>query len=390
IVPNPHHKRRSMIISYVSDPTSSTFPYIFSKSSTYDNALGILAFIALGDYRNAQKVLDALWRNFDYDRKLFFSYNTHNSWPNLKDESGAVIRTGANSWVVSAIYKYLEKMKEIYPNYLETQNGNQYLSMANTLTEQMLKAQIIDSKDKRIGLLLGGHGRYGYEKNKTTGKVEEIYFNEKIEWASLEHNLDFYWQLKDYQKFNPQQNTQKAMALLTKGLMSAYNTKTKQLNRGTRKYVRDDKQALDTSSWASVVVKDLGRDKLAKTILKSSQNYLTYPRTEKRFFGHKPYLNMLVFESYKINSWMYPETPNLNWNDIKIAWGEGSYGVALANFKLGKIVSYRRMLKKLEWMTKPDGSVMYANKNIPFQFSNQGSVASTAWKIIAHYPEIIW
>ena len=57
----------------------------------------------------AGDILEAFARLANDDGSLFFSYNTHNSWPNLGDQEGAIIRIGALAWMGYAITYYLNE-----------------------------------------------------------------------------------------------------------------------------------------------------------------------------------------------------------------------------------------------------------------------------------------
>jgi hypothetical protein len=114
IVPNtsvssPSPDRRNLIISYEVPKSDEAYPYIYSRSSIYDNAVAAIAFLSYNQQSKAGDILEALSRLVNDDGSLFFSYNTHNSWPNQGDHEGAIIRSGALAWVGYATVFYLNQ-----------------------------------------------------------------------------------------------------------------------------------------------------------------------------------------------------------------------------------------------------------------------------------------
>ena len=108
IVKEPVQDRRNLLISYKVPKDSEVYRYVFSKASLYDNALAVIAFSMVGEYALAERIIEASSRVLSPDNDLWFSFNTHNSWPNKNDHTGAIVRSGASAWLGYAITFYLK------------------------------------------------------------------------------------------------------------------------------------------------------------------------------------------------------------------------------------------------------------------------------------------
>ena len=160
-------------VSYYNFPIEGRF-------YSYDWALGILALLT--EY-NLVKNVNAETAN---QIKQIITSSTHNfiSWIN---EDGSVnffygkytpytdkyVRNGAVAWVLEALIK-LYKENE----FRTTQIASSIISIINYLLSQ---------KNTNTGLIMGGLNKYG-------PNWELI--NEQITWMSAEHNIDFYFCLK--------------------------------------------------------------------------------------------------------------------------------------------------------------------------------------------------
>jgi hypothetical protein len=82
MVPEPVQDRRDLMISYRVPRDNPDYRYVFSKASLYDNALAIIAFSMQEEYRPAERIIEAASRIQSPDGDLYFSFNTHNAWPN--------------------------------------------------------------------------------------------------------------------------------------------------------------------------------------------------------------------------------------------------------------------------------------------------------------------
>jgi hypothetical protein len=65
-------------------------------------------------------------------------------------------------------------------------------------------------------------------------------------------------------------------------------------------------------------------------------------------------------------------------------WFEGSFGAALAQYRVGNYDAYRTLLNQLEGGQQTDGSYQYAtNEDTTYDITTRKAVASTAWSILA-------
>ena len=159
----------------------------------------------------------------------------------------------------------------------------------------------------------------------------------------------------------------------------SWNAETGQLNRGQRLDGADSAKALDCASWGAVFLQAIGEDSKALTSLNSTANYFVQSNNHQ---GYKPYFDELLYEEPEINSLFYPDAPEKNWNEFSMIWTEGSLGVALAYLKLKKNEPAKELLKLMVELQDKEGGLPYATENLRYQFSDNSSVAGTAWLVI--------
>ena len=107
VVDNPSPDRRKMILSYVIPEDDPAYKYLAKRSFLYDDAVAAVAFTMAGKYREAESLLNTLSRLVRDDGSMWFSYNTHNSWPDEIDHEGAMIRSGALAWAGYSFSHYV-------------------------------------------------------------------------------------------------------------------------------------------------------------------------------------------------------------------------------------------------------------------------------------------
>lgn len=155
--------------------------------------------------------------------------------------------------------------------------------------------------------------------------------------------------------------------------------KNGQLNRGQRKDGADTAKALDCASWGAVFLQAVGEDSKALTSLDSTKNYFV---ASKKHQGYKPYFDELLYEDPEINSLFYPDAPEKNWKDLPMIWTEGSLGVAMAYLKLDKIEQAVEVIEAMVALQDKEGGLPYATEDLRYQFSDNSSVAGTAWLVM--------
>jgi hypothetical protein len=381
IVKEPVQDRRNLLISYKVPKDSEVYRYVFSKASLYDNALAVIAFSMVGEYTLAERIIEASSRVLSPDNDLWFTFNTHNSWPNKNDHGGAIIRSGASAWLGYAITFYLKTRLAENPNLLQQDNeAMNHLKLAQSITDRILLRQITDPNDPRYGFFTGGEGRYSYRWNKEANDVEEYFIPGSIQWASIEHNIDIFFLLEDLALLTGKEKYASPTDILKQSIVKqSWNSETGQLNRGQRLDGADSAKALDCASWGAVFLQALGEDSKALTALKSTDHYLV---NAKKHQGYKPYYDLVLYEDPEINALFYPDAPEKNWNHFPMIWTEGSLGVAMAYLKLNKKEKASEIINSMIALQDKEGGLPYATENLRYQFSDNSSVAGTAWLVM--------
>ncbi len=381
IVKEPAQDRRNLLISYKVPKDSEVYRYVFSKASLYDNALAVIAFSMVGEYSLAERIIEASSRVLSPDNDLWFTFNTHNSWPNKNDHAGAIVRSGASAWLGYAITFYLKTRLTDNPNLLQQDNeAMNHLRLAQSIADKILLRQITDPTDPRYGFFTGGEGRYSYRWNKEINTIEEYFIPGSIQWASIEHNIDIYFLLRDLAVLTGEKKYASPANILKQSMVKkSWNEKTGQLNRGQRLDGADPAKALDCASWGAVFLQAVGEESKALTSLNSTAGYLVKSNQHQ---GYKPYADLLLYEDTELNTLFYPEAPEKNWNDLPMIWPEGSLGVAMAYLKLKKNEQAVELIKSMVKLQDREGGLPYATEYLRYQFSRNSSVAGTAWLVM--------
>lgn len=378
VVPDPNPARRNLIVSYRIPPDDPVYPFLFGRSFIYDGAVAAIAFTMSGRYREAQRVLLGLARQVREDGSVWFGLNTQNAWPSEADSGGAVVRSGASAWVGYAATFYLRGRLAADPDFeLDDNAARRIRTLAVRVAEHLLGLQVEDPADRRYGLVTGGLGTYSY----TVDDADEIvaaFDPSPVGWASTEHNIDAYYLFRDLGGLTGDERLLRAADRVRAGLLSLWSEEHGQFYQGVKVDGRvDTVLPLDTASWGSLFLGSVGE-------LARSDRALVSAQTRFRLGSrnhYRPYADDLVFESPEVSRVLFGKA-DTHWNDVEIAWIEGSQGVASALVQAG---AYREavdtMLAALEY--EVDGGFRYASVEIPELFSSFPSVASTGWFVIA-------
>jgi len=321
----------------------------------------------VGEYSLAERIIEASSRVLSPDNDLWFSFNTHNSWPNKNDHAGAIVRSGASAWLGYAITFYLKTRLAENPNLLQQDNeAINHLVLAQSITDKILLRQITDPADLRYGFFTGGEGRYSYRWNKKSHSIEEYFIPGSIQWASVEHNIDIYFLLHDLAILTGKEKYASPANILKRSIVKkSWNEENGQLNRGQRLDGADSAKALDCASWGAVFLQAVGEESKAITSLNSTANYFVRSNQHQ---GYKPYIDLLLYEDTELNTLFYPDTPEKNWNDFPMIWPEGSLGVAMAYLKLKKNEQAVELLKSMIKLQDGEGGLPYASLSIFQEF----------------------
>ncbi|MFC2075237.1 hypothetical protein ACFLRA_03090 [Bdellovibrionota bacterium] len=393
IVPNetvkdPLRFRKNLVLSYEITPLTGasdeelSFLYLYNRISTYDNALSAIALTMVQEYETAEKILDSLIRLVDLRGRIFFSYNTKNSWPRGVFDKDSMIRNGASAWVGYAFTFYLRARLLEDPDFFKKNpKFTSYLKIANRMAKQILKYQVKRKKDPRYGLFTGGENKIKFVKDPKTGKITETWEKTKIKWVSIEHNIDIYFFLRDLAFLSDGDSYKEEIDLLKTSLLKkSFNPHLGQFNRGMRKDGPDPVRALDTASWGAMFALTTNELSKAEQCLNSTKFYLNKSGT---IWGYKPYIDLLIYEDPKPNRAAYPEDPKKNWNDIEMVWSEGSLGVAMGALKMNQRSKAEKIIEQILPMQNPNGGVSYSTVEIKYQFTKAPSASGTAWLIMA-------
>lgn len=386
IVRLPQIDRRYLLLSYElnrNQPKTEndrSYRYIFSRSAIYDDAIGLIALSQSGYFREAESIIDAFERVMQGDGRFWFSYNTHDDWPSKWNHDEAIIRNGASAWAGYAITYHIRRRLLEDPEILNRdQNLKRYLKIAKKIVDAILEDQVLDPKDLRYGLVTGGEGAHAMVKDEKTNRVIEKFHAGKIEWASVEHNLDIFFLLKNLSMLTGEKKYKEAAALMKEALeIRAWNKGEGQYNRGVRKGDIDTSQALDCASWGLLFALSLGDQAKVDRFLTAMERYAILDPLEK-VRGYRPYYRGYVYDELEINRLIYPHKPDKSWSEIEMVWSEGSLGVAMAYLKAGMIDKAKEIIAEIIKMQTPSGGILYSTREVPFQFSPSPSMAGSAW-----------
>ncbi|MDA3951505.1 MAG: hypothetical protein PF508_20020 [Spirochaeta sp.] len=377
-VPDPNPARRNLIVSYRIPPEDPVYPYLYGRSFVYDGAVAAIAFTMSGRYREAQRVLLGLARQVRGDGSVWFGLNTQNAWPSEADSEGAVVRSGASAWVGYAATFYLRARLSADPEFEVTGNAARRIQMLAVLVaDRLLELQIDDPGDRRHGLVTGGFGTYSFSVDDSD-EIVAAYDRSPVGWASTEHNIDAYYLFRDLAELTGDDRYTRAADLVRAGLLSLWSEDDGQFYQGVKVDGRvDTVLPLDTASWGSLFLGSVGERARSDRALASAQRRFRLGDSDH----YRPYADDAVFESPAVSRVVFGDA-DTRWNDVEIAWIEGSQGVASALVQAGL---YREavdtMLAALDYQV--DGGFRYASVEIPELFSTFPSVASTGWFVIA-------
>ncbi len=381
-VPDPVPFRRRLLLSYLIPEADPTYPYVFSRSFIYDDAVGAVALTMTERYREAEYVLSAIRRAMRNDGSFFFVYNTHNSWPNDDDHGGSMVRTGSAAWAGYAIVFYLLTRKGEDPAFVETDPlASRFLRTAELIARYLMGLQVNSADDPRFGLVTGGEGTYTIRMDEESGEPVEEYDPSSVDWASTEHNIDVYFFLRDLGTLTGDKKYTDAADRTRNGLFSLWSENDGQFYRGISGSGSIDRALpLDCASWGGMFLFAAGDEQKAQRCIETAgtqfvSNYNGIP-------GYKPYQSGPLYEEAGVNKHYAGIVGASRWEEASLVWGEGSFGVSAAYCSAGKSADAYRILRALLPL-QTDGGFLYSTTAIPYQFSTYPSVASTGWFIIA-------
>ena len=381
-VPDPDPRRRRLIVSYRVPKTDPLYPYIYSRSFIYDNALAIITFTMSGDYREAEALLGALRRVIRQDGSFWFAYNTVNSWPSEEYHESAIVRTGSIAWAGYAATFYLRARLEENENLLEEDPmARRFLGMARDIASFLLARQVTDKSDRRYGLITGGWGEYTLTMQSDSPSPVESFKSNDVRWVSMEHNIDCFFFLRDLYRLTDEAGYRKASKRIEQGLLTMWSEEYGQFYRGIKEDQKiDPALPLDGASWGSLFLLSISQKQKALHALRTIESKFFHE--SDGVLGCRPYYAEPVYEDRSVNAYYFHGKPSFQWQELDIVWGEGSLGAATAYIKAGEMQKGLELLRSMLALREGSG-FKYASCGVPYQFSEYPSVASTAWFVIA-------
>ena len=384
LVPSPSPDRRNLIVSYEVPQSDASYPYIYSRSFIYDDAVTAIALLLYDKQSKAGDILEALSRLVNDDGSLFFSYNTHNSWPNQGDHQGAVIRTGALAWVGYATVLYLDqRMTENPEDSKSSPRVKLLIEKSAAMADCILSQMVEDPEDKRYGLVKGGYGLYELKYDPDQGEVIQSFIDQPVEWCSTEHNIDSYFFLHDLGCLSEEEKFLNAADRIQSSILSKlWDDDLGQFIQGIKEEGSLDKNfALDCTYWGSLFLHAMREENKAKICLEAGSKY-----RNNSGIGFRPYLGTMVYEDPEVNAFFFPSEPDKKWDSLDIDWFEGTLGMTAGYLKSGLFEHAKSLIGDLNkfYREQRKDSLPYSTYSLPFQFNTYPSAASTSWYLIVN------
>jgi hypothetical protein len=345
-----------------------------TRVSIYDNALVALVLDRLGRHDEAGRILESLAALQRPDGGIPFSFPIDHA-----GDAPPYVRSGALAWVGYAAVEYLDGAPG-------GPARDAIVRMAHLIAAYLAAHQIDIPGDPRNGLVTGGEGDFVYAMQ--AGGVEETFLPGAIAWASVEHNVDAFFFLRDLGRVTEQaaygQGAQRvAHALLAR----AWDGEAGQLRRGLQAKGTDRVLALDCASWGSLFLLAAGDGTRAETAFATADTRFASRDPGTGIAGHRPYANGPVLEDASMAAYYNRHGIPGDWAELQAVWPEGSAGVALAAVRLGHRERAAAILAELERLRDSAGGLPMMTAEVPFEFDTKPSVAGTAWVELVR-PEI--
>lgn len=345
-VPDPVSGREGLILSYIIPPDDPAYPYLFSRSFIYDDALAVISLTMEGEHEAAENTLRALSGLIEPDGKLGFSHNTHDLFTH------EYYRTGAISWVGYA-----------FVFYQSVTGDDQFQADAEDIADWVLTMLV----PQAVGSSVKGGPDVG--------------------WLSTEHNIDAYFFLRDLGVLTGNASYSDAaneikVSLLANHFNADYGT----FQRG----IDDPARALDAASWGSIFLRSIGESAKADSAL------MFIEATHTELPGEETAYTDTFFERVRCDIGertrtiigCKPYVGNVDgsfWPDIHFVWSEGSLGVAMAYRRARNWRNAFRIIANVRKMSGQDKGIMYAcPPNQYDDFAGWESVAGTAWWVMVN------
>lgn len=338
------------------------------RVAVYDSALVALVLLRRGQRDRAGRVLVGLEALQGEDGSLPFSFTLPEP-ANLR----AFVRSGAVAWVGYAAAEYLDASRSAPAREVA-------LRLAHRAAAYLLARQVARPGDLRDGLVLGGSGTPRYDVDGS-GAVHVTLARGELSWASTEHNVDAYFFLRALGRVTASAAYADAAEKIARALPErAWRPDAEQLTRGVGERGIDPALTLDCASWGAVFLAAIG-DRARAEVAFGAADAPRYTSRDLRSSarGHRPHAYGPVLEDPRLMRRFAGALPARTWDRLEAVWPEGSAGVALAAWRVGRPDRARRILDDLEPLRRPDGALPAFTAEIPFAFDTRSSLAGTAW-----------
>jgi hypothetical protein len=348
-----HVVTTGLIRSFELDPSDPAYGTGFAQESyVYDQATSL--FAAMGT--NDQSLADTLVNGMLLQQQTTgpyaggFVFSTPQLSPSYRD---AQIRTGAHAIATDALLAYIGK----YPNA-----ANITTLKAAAISALTFMNGLLSTSGTTAGLYLGGYGDY----SGTNGAFDPTVV---IPWASTEHNIDAWEMYKEASLVlgdTAVNYTQLASTLNDAIVSKLYNATEQRYYQGMQPDGPDTSDPLDVNTWGAMQMYSSGRYDEAIAAL-----------------GR---LGPFTFTSGGVTGYAaFYDSPTSGYpGAVPTVWYEGSFGAALAMYRVGNYDGYRTLLNSIETGQQNDGSYQYATDEDPtYDITTRKAVSSTAWSILA-------
>ncbi|HEY8999146.1 MAG TPA: hypothetical protein VIM53_02410 [Candidatus Saccharimonadales bacterium] len=326
---------------------------------SYDQAIALLAMLALGDLDTAQQLAIGLLKlqtsGGQSDGAFVFSA------PQLSAAYGnGYYRTGAHAFATYALLCYVEARPT---------DGTQDYTSAIQKALAYLDRQLSNS-GTTSGLYLGGTGLY----NDPSGQPETFNEGYDIAWASAEHNFDVWHAYnKAASVLNDTASGTKATTLQQNILSKLWDSTHNRFYQGMQPSGPDPSDPLDTHTWGGIWLHNVGRDDLAKQVL-STTALAPFKLTNGGATGY----------AAAYDNGGYPGI-------VPAVWSEGTFGAAMAFLAIGDTVNWQATIDGIAGGQRPDGSFRYVTAtDTNYEFTSSEATIGAAWAVLAALGHGIW
>lgn len=344
------------IRSYVVSPGQPGYGTRFVEQCyVYDQALALMAAVAVGDEQLASSLLTGLLalQTTTGAQAGGFRFSGRQLSPAYGDPA---YRTGAHALAVHAALAYARA----YPQTGATARAGATAGLSWMSTQ-------LASSGNRAGLYLGGMGTY------TSGVAGAQVFNQSytLTWASTEHNIDAYFALKLAGLVLGGSYSTQADTLASVMWTKLWNAGAARLNQGLQSDGPDTADPLDIHGWGSIWLAATGHTSEAVATMTDAA-LAPYKVTVTTPNGRAATGYSTAYASTG-----YPGMgPHL--------WWEGTFSVAYAMVKLGQYDRASTTIEEASTAQFADGSFPYVTPPVPsYELNEFKSVASVAWAILA-------